>query len=140
MSSMLHQFITTNDLMQSAIKAFDGWRKTRNYREPIPDHLWLLVEPLTKHYRLSQITKNLHLNTTQIKTQLKKLSSSEKNVPELVECTQQFSMLSTSNNKTSECSIEFDCKHASSVKLTGLNINELKQMVSLLISEGSCYN
>jgi hypothetical protein len=140
MSSMLHQFINTNDLMKSAINAFEEWRTTRNRREPIPDHLWLLVEPLTKHYSLSQITKNLHLNTAQIKTQLSKLSSSEKNVPELVECTQQFSMLSASNNKTSECSIEFDCKHASSVKLSGLNINELKQMVSLLISEAPCYN
>jgi hypothetical protein len=140
MSSMPHQFITTNDLLQSAINAFEEWRSTRNRREPIPDHLWLLIEPLTKHYRLSQITKSLHLNTNQIKTQLSKLSSLEKNVPELVECTQQFSMLAESNNKTSECSIEFDCKHASSVKLSGLNINELKQMVSLLISEASCYN
>lgn len=140
MSSMLHQFITTNSLMQSAINAFDEWRATRNCREPIPAHLWLLVEPLTKHYSLSQITKKLHLNTTQIKTQLSKLSSSEKNVPELVECTQQFSMLSGSNNKMSECSIEFDCKHASSLKLSGLNINELKQIVSLLISEAPCCN
>ncbi len=140
MSSMLHQFITTNGLMQSAINAFEEWRTTRNCREPIPEHLWLLVEPLTKHYSLSQITKNLHLNTTQIKTQLSKLSSSEKNVPELVECTQQFAMLSASNNKASECSIEFDCKQASSVKLSGLNINEIKQMVCLLISEAPCYN
>ena len=140
MSSILHQFISTDNLMQSAINAFEEWRATRNRREPIPDHLWLLVEPLTKHYSLSQITKSLHLNTTQIKTQLSKLSSSEKSVPELVECTQQFSMLSASNNKTNECSIEFDCKHASSVKLSGLNINELKQMVSLLISEAPCYN
>lgn len=132
MSSVLHQFITTDNLMQSAINAFDEWRATRNRRESIPDHLWLLVKPLTKHYSLSQITKNLHLNTTQIKTHLSKLSSLEKNMPELVECTQQFSMLSASTNKTKECSIEFDCKHASSVKLSGLNLNELKQMVSLL--------
>ena len=141
MSSMLHQFITTDGLMQSAINAFEEWRTTRNCREPIPERLWLLVKPLTKHYSLSQITKNLHLNTTQIKTQLNKLTLSEKNVPELVECTEQFSMLSASNNiMNSECSIEFDCKHASSVKLGGLNINELKQMVSLLISEAPCYN
>ena len=140
MSSMLHQFITTDGLMRSAINAFETWRATRNCREPIPTHLWLLVEPLTKHYSLSQITKNLHLNTAQIKTQLSKLSASEKNVPELVECTQQFSMLSASNNKTSKCSVEFDCKHASSVKLSGLNIIELKQIVSLLISEAPCYN
>mgnify|MGYP003443700132 CR=1 FL=1 len=140
MSSMLHQFITTDNLMQSAINAFEEWRSTRNRRGRIPDHLWLLVEPLTKHYSLSQITKKLHLNTTQIKTQLSRLSPSEKNAPELVECTQQFSMLSASNNERSEYSIEFDCKNASSVKMTGLNISELKQMVSLLISEASCYN
>ena len=140
MSSMLHQFITPDGLMQSAINAFEDWRSTRNCREPIPEHLWLLVEPLTRHYSLSQITKNLHLNTRQIKINLSKLSSSEKSVAELVECTQQFSMLSTSNNKPSEYYIEFDCKHASSVKLSGLNINELKQMLSLLISEAPCCN
>lgn len=140
MSSMLHQFITTDDLMQSAINAFEEWRATRKRRGPIPDHLWLLVEPLTRHYSLSQITKNLHLNTTQLKARLNKLSPSEENVPELVEYTQQFSMLSPPDNKMSECSIEFDCKHASSVKLSGLSISELKQMVSLLISEAPCYN
>src|SRR5688500_18316730 len=118
MSSMPHQFITT-DLMQSAINAFEEWRATRNRRGPIPDHLWLLVVPLTKHYSLSQITKNLNLNTTQLKTKLTQLSTSKENVPELVDCTQQFTMLSAPNNKANECSIEFDCKHASSVKLSG---------------------
>ncbi len=129
---------TTDDLMQLAINAFEEWRTTRNRRGPIPAHLWLLVEPLIKHYSLNQITKNLHLNTAQIKSGMSSLSPSEKNVPELVECTQQFSMLPASNNKMSECSIEFDCKHASSVKLSGLNISELKQVVSLLISEAPC--
>ena len=126
--------------MQSAINAFDEWRATRKGKGPTPEHLWLLVEPLTKHYSLSQITKNLHLNITQLRAKLAKLSPSEENIPQLVECSQQFAMLSASNNKMNECSIEFDCKHASSVKLSGLNINELKQMVSLLISEAPCYN
>jgi len=39
MSSMLHQFITTDNLMQSAINAFEEWRSTRNRRRRIPDHL-----------------------------------------------------------------------------------------------------
>ena len=140
MSSMLQQFIGMDGLMQSAINAFEQWRATRNRREPIPDHLWLLVEPLTKHYNLSQISKNLHLNSAQIKANLTRFSISEENVPELVECTQQFSLLSAPNNKSNEYSIEFNCKHASSVKLSGLNISELKQMVSLLISEAPCYS
>lgn len=139
MSSTPHQLINTDRLMQLAINAFEEWRATRNRREPTPDHLWLLVEPLTKHYTLNQITKNLRLNITQLKAQLTKISASESG-PRLIECTQQFSMLTASNNKISQCSIEFDCKHASSVKLSGLNINELKQMVSLLISEAPCYN
>jgi hypothetical protein len=124
MSSILHQYITADGLMQSAIKAFAEWRATRKKIEPIPAHLWLLVEPLTKHYSFGQITKNLGLSTMQLKTQLSKSpSQSEENMPELIECTQQFSMLSAaSNNNMSEGSIEFDCKHASSVKLSGLNI------------------
>ena len=139
MSSMLNQFITTDSLMQSAINAFAEWRTTRKGKGPTPEHLWLLVKPLTKHYSLSQITKNLNLNIAQLRAKLDNLSTSEENIPQLVECSQQFSQL-TASNKMSECSIEFDCKHASSVKLSGLNINELKQMVSLLISEAPCYN
>ena len=67
MSSMLNQFITTDSLMQSAINAFAEWRTTRKGKGPTPEHLWLLVKPLTKHYSLSQITKNLHLNITQVR-------------------------------------------------------------------------
>ena len=136
----IQQCTDTNNLMQSAINAFEEWRATRKSREPIPAHLWLFVEPLTQHFSLSQITKNLHLNTSQIKTKLSKLPPSETNVPELVECTQQFSMLSASHDEANEYGIEFNCKHASSVKLSGLNISELKQVVSLLISGAPCFN
>lgn len=140
MSPTLQQCTDTDNLMQLAINAFEEWRVTRNRRGPTPDHLWLLVEPLTKHYSLNQITKNLRLNITKLKTQLAKVSLTEESMSQLVECTQQFSMLSASNNKTNECRIEFDCKHASSVKLSGLNISELKQIVSLLVSAAPCFN
>ena len=72
MSPTLQQCTDTDNLMQSAINAFEEWRSTRSRRRPTPDHLWLLVEPLTKHYSLNQITKNLRLNITQLKTQRKR--------------------------------------------------------------------
>ena len=131
MSPTLQQCTDTDNLMQSAINAFEEWRATRSRRRPTPDHLWLLVEPLTKHYSINQITKNLRLNISQLKAQLAKISTSEKNVPQLIECTQQLSMLSASHDEANEYGIEFNCKHASSVKLSGLNISELKQVVSL---------
>lgn len=141
MSLTLHQFAEPSHLLQSAIQAFEEWRTTRKIRGPIPEQLWLTVQPLLTHYTASQIAKTLHLNSTQLKTRFNLPSRLPLEDP-FVECAQPFShgRLQKQQDEPTHYTLEFDCKHASMVKIRGLSADVLKQLVFVLTGEMPCCN
>ena len=56
------KIITPTKQLSRAEKAFDKWRRNRNKRERIPDHLWDEAVRLCEIYSINQVVQALHLN------------------------------------------------------------------------------
>ncbi len=55
--------------------AFELWRAHRVKREPIPEALWLMVQTLLPHYKKSEITETLRMNSAQLESGCQKKPS-----------------------------------------------------------------
>ena len=141
MPHALPQSSEANQLLQSAIHAFEEWRSSRKIRGPIPEKLWLTVQPLFMHYSISHIAKALRLNSTQLKEHCN-LSIGIQSSDPFVECVQSFSHVSMSSQRdeSKQYTLEFDCKHASTVKIRGLSADDLNQLVGVLTGAMPCCN
>jgi len=57
--------------LESVQYQFERWRETRkNPREPIPENLWVAAARLQGQYSVSQISKVLRLNHTDLKNRI----------------------------------------------------------------------
>lgn len=140
MSLTLQRLTEPSDLLRSAIYSFEEWRTTRKNRGPIPDKLWLTVQPLLPHYSINQIAKALRLNSTQLKEHCT-LPTNTQSADPFIECMQAFSHDSMPKlDEPEHYTLEFDCKHASQVKIRGLNQDLLKQIVHVLSGVMPCCN
>ena len=133
------QAITASNLLldplASAVKQFDHWRVSRFKREPIPKSLWAVAVSLsTNQYGFSKIIKALKLNGSDFRKHLNAKGIISPVTPvKFVECFSQASPQPINNFTKPSYFIEFTCKKSSSVKLTGLNMFEIQQVIAQLI-------
>ena len=136
------QAITASNLLldplASAVKQFDHWRVSRGKREPIPKSLWAVAVSLsTNQYGFSKIIKALKLNGSDFRKHLNAKGIISPVTPvtpvKFVECFSQASPQPINNFTKPSYFIEFTCKKSSAVKLTGLNMFEIQQVIAQLI-------
>ena len=58
--------------LEEVREAFELWRSNRIKRGPIPESLWLMVQALLPHYKRSQITEALRINSAQFELRCQK--------------------------------------------------------------------
>jgi hypothetical protein len=100
-------------------KQFQIWRANRKkINEPIPDELWKAAGSLVDHYKISDITKTLHLKSNDFKKNIARLKSNIKNELEFVELTPI-----PIHNSYSQCNIEIEKPNGSKIKISinGMN-------------------
>ena len=51
-------------------RQFQGWRRSREKRSPIPERLWQGAEALSKQHSISEIAKALRLDYTKLKERI----------------------------------------------------------------------
>ena len=102
--------------LESVQYQFQTWRETkRRPREPIPEDLWAAAAKLKDQYPISQISRSLRLNHTDLKN---RILGNPKKMPDQVpspvfvelNCLQPFS--------SSECIIEMEERCGSKMKMT----------------------
>jgi hypothetical protein len=123
------------DPLEAAAKQFDSWRATRGKRGPIPEQLWELAVSLIDQYSFTTIIRKLRLSGRAFKKRLKpEFAAKKTKTMKFIDFSHQVSK--TINPFETTCSIEFTCKNASDVKLTGLSSAEIQNVISLLL--GHC--
>ena len=118
--------------LESLRYQFERWRKTKKKsREPIPEDLWAAAVKLRDQYPISQISKSLRLNHTELKNRIsgnlkKKEGSNQAASPLFVEldCLEPFG--------PALCIIEMEEPCGSRMKMTlkgqaGLELVELSK-------------
>ncbi len=51
-------------------RQFQGWRRSRNKRSPIPERLWQAAEELSRQHSISEIARELRLDYTKLKERI----------------------------------------------------------------------
>jgi hypothetical protein len=59
---------TYHPTLEEVRKRFDGWRRDRRGRDPIPEALWKAAVSLTGARSINEVARRLHLNHTDLKT------------------------------------------------------------------------
>lgn len=54
--------------LEEVRERFDGWRRDRRSRDPIPEVLWKAAVSLTGARSINEVARYLHLNHTDLKT------------------------------------------------------------------------
>lgn len=113
--------------LEAVQKDFQQWRLSRKKRASIPDDLWQRVFSLLNHYPISKICSALSLNTVQIRSKLKPISTfkDSKSKETFVEVSLKSAPM---NNVKDEISIKFLRKDGASLLITsfpGHAINSL---------------
>jgi hypothetical protein len=120
---------TSPSQLAAVVSQFEHWRSTRGKRGRIPDSLWALVAPLMDQYSHNEIASALKLNHAQMKKRvLPFLSQPLDKSATFVEYP-----LSSPISSMESCTVEFNCKNGSAVKISGLTAMQLQPLVSVLL-------
>lgn len=118
--------------LELASQAFENWRATKTRRvQRVPDELRALINELIPQYGIATVLKKLKLKAPDVKKYLNQEVKIKNKKLQFVECLQPLWPIEPDRVKL--CSIEFSCKNASDIKLSGLSGIEIQQIVTLLI-------